>query len=96
MLSLIPALSLTENFARGDAYEYARLPPGRDIRWWQSTSRTYSSATSRSCRRPVSTSWPPRQGTSAQALREVHTRRAREVIGWLDGADRFTADLGEA
>jgi hypothetical protein len=93
VLSLIPALSLAESYARGEAYEYA----GAFLR---AATVIGGADFAASLQRSI----PILQETGLDLLSPEQVERlkkhfakfdnaaAREIIGWLEGADRFSPE----
>jgi hyaluronoglucosaminidase len=96
MLSLIPAASLADSYAMGDKYEYAA-----------SFHRAAAALGGEEFAATLQRHIPVLQETgldlidteSKQRLRNTYAKldnaAAREVVAWLDGADKFTANLGD-
>ena len=94
LLSRIPALTLAESYARGDAYEYgAAFDRAAARRAWRGAGRSGSAATcSRSQDRGLD-----RLAERRAVLRERYAAfdhpAAREIVAWLDGYWNVTDEL---
>jgi hyaluronoglucosaminidase len=92
-LTCIPALTLVESYARGDAYEYgtATLRAARQVMGDELGMRLYEDVL------VLQDVGLDRLGEKEQLLRErwtgVDHAAAREIIAWLDGAYRITEEI---
>lgn len=92
-LTCIPALTLVESYARGDAYEYgaATLRAARQVMGDELGMRLYEDVL------VLQDVGLDRLGEKEQLLRDrwtgVDHPAAREIIAWLDGAYRITEEI---